>query len=256
MNPQPAGVILTYHSISGGASPLCISPSLFAEQVDWLKANARVIPLAELAELIVSGRPLPPRTVVLTFDDGFLDFHSQAAPVLRGAGLPATIFLPTAFCGATNRWPGQPDWAEEQPLMAWEHIRELVGQGFTFGAHSVTHPILTEIPDSAAQQEILSAKQEIERRTGHQVEFFCYPYGRWNAHVRALVGAYYRAACSTRTALLSGQSDLLALPRVDVHLVRQPALFQRLFATWFPAYLSARRTLRSLRGMPESISGN
>ena len=95
-------VILTYHSISEGHSPLQISPSLFAEQMQWLHANVRVAPLAEVVRALVDHRPLPERTVVLTFDDGFADFYSSAAPVLRRLKLPATIFVPTGLCGRTS----------------------------------------------------------------------------------------------------------------------------------------------------------
>jgi len=140
--------------------------------------------------------------------------------------------------------------------MTWQHISELAQQGFMFGAHTVNHPDLTQISESAVQQEILSAKQDIERHTGRAVDFFCYPYGRWNSRVHALVSEHYRAACSTRTAMLSRNADLWALPRVDAHLVRQPAVFRSLFDRFFPAYLSDRRTVRRFRGLPESVYGN
>src|SRR5208283_4540263 len=100
-------VILTYHSISEGDSPLEISPSLFTEQMEWLRANVRVAPLGEVGGALTERKPLPERTVVLTFDDGYSDFCSSAAPVLRRLKLPATIFVPTGFCGATSGWPGQ-----------------------------------------------------------------------------------------------------------------------------------------------------
>lgn len=140
--------------------------------------------------------------------------------------------------------------------MGWQHVSELAQQGFTFGAHTVSHPDLTKISESAARQEIAAGKQDIERNTGCVVDFFCYPYGRWNSRVHALVSEHYRAACSTRTAMLTSDADLLVLPRVDVHLLRHPAIFHHLFDCFFPAYLFARRTVRRLRGMPESVYGN
>ncbi len=237
-----------YHSISGGRSALKISPSLFAEQVDWLRANARVVPLDEVADLLAGGRPLPDRAVVLTFDDGFADFYTDAAPILRRANLPATVFLTTGFCGRTNRWPGQPDWVEEQPLLSWDQVAELAQQGFAFGSHTVNHPALAEVAPEEAEAEIVQSKEKITARLGRPVELFCYPYGSCNAPVRAIAGRHYRAACSTQTALCSAADDLMLLPRVDAHLVRHPALFRRMFTSSFPLYLKARKKIRQLRG--------
>ncbi len=251
MKRESGCIILTYHSISQGRSPLRISPALFEWQVSWLKSNAHVMPLEDAIDALSNGSPIPPRAVVLTFDDGYLDFYSAAAPVLRSAGLPATVFLPTDYCGRSNRWSGQPDWVEEQPLMGWRRIAELAGQGISFGAHSASHPHMTQLSDDAAVHEILSSKREIENRLGKPVHTFCDPYGDWNQRVRSLVKAHYRAACSTRTAIAGSGADLYSLPRVDVHLVRHPALFRNLFSRLFLPYLSARRTVRSLRGQPE-----
>jgi peptidoglycan/xylan/chitin deacetylase (PgdA/CDA1 family) len=242
-------VILTYHSISEGTSPLKIAPRLFAEQIEWLSSNARVAPLDEVVECLVESKPLPARTVVLTFDDGFADFYTHAAPVLRGANMPALVFLPTAFCGGTNRWPGQPGWVEEQPLMSWNQIRELAAQGFGFGAHSVTHPDLAHTSEPELEQEIAGSKRAIEQQTGHEVKFFCYPYGHFNSQVRRSVSRHYRAACSTRTAMLGARADVFALPRVDAHLVRHPEIFRNLFTLPFPVYLAARRLVRQIRGI-------
>ncbi len=252
MNAENSCIILTYHSIFDGRSPIRISPDLFETQISWLKSEARVKPLEEVVDAFANGTSLGPRAVAVTFDDGFLDFHSNAAPALRRAGLPATVFLPTQYCGRSNRWPGQPDWVEEQPLMNWQQITELAQQGFTFGAHSTTHPYMTRVSDDELIKEIVTSKQEIEAHLGKPADFFCYPYGDWDARVRSFLKPYYRAAFSTRTAFAAADEDLYSLPRIDAHLLRHPAIFRRLFAPAFPVYLQARRGLRWLRGQPES----
>ena len=249
-SPAFAGcVILTYHSISEGTSPLKIAPRLFAEQIEWLRSNARVAPLEEVVDYLAESKPLPARTVVLTFDDGFADFYTHAAPVLKQAHMPAVVFLPTAFCGGTNRWPGQPGWVEEQPLMSWGQVSELAEAGFSFGSHTVTHPDLSIVREPALEHEIAGSKSEIEQQTGREVKFFCYPYGHFNDQARQSVSRHYRAACSTHTAMLGAAVDRFALPRVDAHLVRHPALFRNLFALPFPVYLAARRLVRQIRGI-------
>jgi peptidoglycan/xylan/chitin deacetylase (PgdA/CDA1 family) len=247
-------VILAYHSISYGDSPLKISPQLFAEQMDWLRANARVVSLGEIVSALASHKPLPERTVVLTFDDGFQDFYTSAAPVLQRWGLPATIFLATGYCGRTNGWPGQPDWVDQQPLLNWQQVVELARLGFSFGAHSVNHPALPGLSVAEAQQEITQCKAQIEERVGQPVEFFCYPYGRWNPLVRNIVNQHYKGACATIARAVDASSDRFALPRADAHYVRQGALFRMLFTGRFLAYLAARRLIRRMRREPEGGS--
>src|SRR5271157_1490874 len=138
-------VILTYHSISDGDSPLQISPGLFAEQMEWLQTNVRVAPLGEVVSALTNHKPLPERTVVLTFDDGFSNFYSSAAPVLRRLKFPATIFIPTGFCGRTNQWPTQASWVKPQGLLDWQQVAGLAQERFDFGAHSVSHSVLTDL---------------------------------------------------------------------------------------------------------------
>lgn len=244
-------VILTYHSISEGNSPLEISPALFTEQMEWLKANAHVAPLADVVRILSGSESFPPRTVALTFDDGFRDFFVAAAPVLLRLRLPATVFLPTSFIGKKNDWPGQPGWVTPQPLMEWPEIRKLAEQGIAFGSHSVTHPDLTKLSPAELASELERSKIEIESHTGQPPEFFCYPYGRLNPAVRAATKQFYCGACSTGAGVVQANADPYALPRVDAHYVRKPKWFQSLFTRRFEAYIATRRAIRRLRGQPE-----
>lgn len=246
-------IILTYHSIADGPSPLEIPPAIFAQQMDWLRSNARVMPLRELVDALVIHKPLPARTVVLTFDDGFRDFHAAAAPVLLRLGLPATVFLPTMYVGGINDWPGQPAWVVPQALMSWSEIRELAEQGIEFGSHSVTHPDLTTLRATDFLGEYDRSKEEIESHTGRPADFFCYPYGRWNQMVRDALEERYRGACSTGAGVVEADADPFALPRVDAHYVRNMNRFRTLFTDSFVRYVTMRRWIRRLRGQPEGV---
>jgi len=244
-------VILTYHSISEGRSPLQISPGLFAEQMQWLHDNVQVAPLAEVVRGLTGDGSLPERTVALTFDDGFSDFHTAAVPVLRRLKLPATIFVLTEFCGKTNSWPGQDAWIGTRPLLTWQQISELAQDGFQIGAHSINHAVLTALPREDAERQVAGSKAELEQRTGRQVEFFAYPYGRWNPAVRNMVREHYQGACSTGAGAVRPHADPLALPRVDVHYLRRPAWFRALFTPSFLTYVATRRLIRRMRRQPE-----
>lgn len=244
-------VILTYHSISDGDSPLKISPALFAEQMEWLAANGdiRVLSLS----LFLDERQLVPvrATVILTFDDGYADFYTHAAPVLLKHKLPATVFLPTAYVGRTNSWPGQPAWVKEEPLMSWEQIKELAAAGIDFGSHTVNHPDLTTLSPEQVERELAESKREIELHTGQTVAHLCYPYGKWNPAVRDAATRHYRSACSTMAGTVRATADHRLLPRVDAHYVRDPRWFRAMFTRRFEAYIAARRLVRRVRRQPE-----
>jgi len=230
---------------------LAIPPDGFRQQMEWLGQNTRVVSLAEFAEHFANGRALPPRSVVLTFDDGYTDFFHEAAPVLRRLSFPATVFLPTAYCGQSSAWPGQPDWVKPRPLMSWAQVKELAAQGVTFGAHSRTHPSLDEISAEKMEEEIAGSRADVVAATGQPAVFFCYPYGKWTDRVREITRRHYRAACSTAAGVVEPDADLFALPRVDAHYVRETKWFSRLFTPAFPRYLTTRRWIRRLRGQPE-----
>lgn len=251
MGDTSQAVILTYHSVSKGHSPLKISPALFADQMEWLSRNTSVLPLPDLVEALERGAPLPQRSVALTFDDGFMDFYVEAAPILRKFRLHGTIFLPTSYCERTNAWPGQPKWVEEQPLLTWRQIRELADQGFGFGSHSATHAALTDLDATDLESELITSRREIETRINRPVEYFAYPYGRWDSCVHEAARRQYRGACSTAAYFLTPGADLFALPRIDVYYLQYGPCFRSLFAARLQAYLALRRSIRRLRGKSE-----
>lgn len=251
MSEDSHPVILTYHSIADGDSPLRVPPGFFSDQMVWLKEHVNVVPLGAVVEALAAHKSFPERAVVLTFDDGFRDFAEHAAPILRRLALPATVFLATGYCGRTNDWPGQPKWVEPQPLLNWPQIRELAAQGISFGAHSRSHPVLSEIPAALAEEEIRLCRREIEEHLQVPVEHFCYPYGIWNATVREIVARNYKGACSTAAGIVERDSDPFALPRVDAHYLRNAAVFRSMFTRKFRAYVAGRRWVRRLRGQPE-----
>lgn len=252
MDPEDYPVILTYHSVSEGQLPTQIGAGLFTEQMEWLHANARVAPLAEIVSALAKRTALPKRTVALTFDDGYRDFYSSAAPVLRRLKMPATIFLPTGFCGGGSR-PGNRAWRPDSALLDWKEVADLAREGFEFGGHSVSHSDLTALTGEEALREIRDSQSEIEERTGRTVNFFAYPYGRWSAAIRTIVQHQYWGACSTGAGVVQSEADPFALPRVDAHYLRRPASLHMMFTSRFLAYVATRRLIRRIRRQPEGI---
>ncbi|MCC6697782.1 MAG: polysaccharide deacetylase family protein [Candidatus Hydrogenedentes bacterium] len=100
---QHGAVILTYHSVARAESADYIDHTMrmtsahFERQVALLARQRRVISLSEIVETLVGGKTPPRGSVAITFDDGYLDTLEVAAPVLGSLGLPAVVFLPTAY---------------------------------------------------------------------------------------------------------------------------------------------------------------
>src|SRR3954447_24970367 len=98
--------VLTYHRIADAADgpPGIISPSppAFERQVRWLARARRPVSLDAVLRARTEGAPLPARAVLVTFDDGYEDFAEVAWPILRRHGVPAALFVPTAFPGSAS----------------------------------------------------------------------------------------------------------------------------------------------------------
>jgi peptidoglycan/xylan/chitin deacetylase (PgdA/CDA1 family) len=107
---EPVLSVLMYHRISSeertpqlDPSLLSATPSEFARQVEYLASKRRVLSLGELLDVRRGLMELPPRSVVVTFDDAYRDFQEHAWPALRRHGVPATLFVPTAYPGDPRR---------------------------------------------------------------------------------------------------------------------------------------------------------
>jgi peptidoglycan/xylan/chitin deacetylase (PgdA/CDA1 family) len=135
--------------------------------------------------------------------------------------------------------------------MDWSQVAELAQQEFQFGAHSISHPVLPAVTAEEANHQIADSQAELQQRIGRTVEFFAYPFGRWNPAVRAIVQEHYRGACSTGAGVVQPDADPCALPRVDVHYLRRPTWFRRLFTASFLTYVAGRRFVRRIRRQPE-----
>ena len=208
--------ILMYHSISDSAGSafrdFTVPPALFQEQMDYLYTNDfATLTVTEFATAIIEHHPLPERRVVLTFDDGFVDFYTNVLPVLEQFGCRATLYIPTAYVGMTSRWM---DLIGEgnRPILDWDTLRQLPSS-IECGAHSHTHPQLDILGLAAVREEIFLSKQLLEAHLQHPILSFCYPHGFSSRSVRRLVKeAGFMAAC----AGLMPTDDIFALPRLFV----------------------------------------
>jgi peptidoglycan/xylan/chitin deacetylase (PgdA/CDA1 family) len=212
--------ILMYHRIAADGPPATtgnrVSPSAFAEQLQWLRANGyRTVSIREWYDAMVARRPLRGRCVALTFDDGYRDFLTAAWPLLRRHKFSATVLLVTDAVGGTSHWDAGYD--DEAELLTWDEIVDLQRAGVEFGAHSATHPALTTLPVVEVVREAARSRAAIQRRLGRVERIFAYPYGDTDEVVQHLVGAVgYVAGLSSRTGAATLDDSPLSLPRIEV----------------------------------------
>ena len=208
--PAPAGKpvsisILMYHEIGEGPDCLWVSVKDFDNQMKYLYDNGyQTITLSQAVELL-NGHYDTSHKVVLTFDDGYDTFYSNAWPVLQEFNQQASVFIISGLVGQ----PG---------YMSWEQIDALAESNIEVGGHTRTHPLLPTLTPSNSLEEIVGAKQDIETRLGEKTFTFCYPTGEYNAQVVAQVKtAGYSAAVTMVQRRASSTDDLLLLPRLGVY---------------------------------------
>lgn len=211
--------ILVYHEISpppdAAFGRLAVTPQAFATQLEYLVEHGfTTITASALAAAMATGTRLPERTVVLTFDDGFADFHERVLPLLRKYGCTATLFV-------TTGWLADAGWraAERRPegTLTWDQIVETAAEGIEIGAHSHAHPQLDQLGRKRLRDELTVSKELLEEAIGTSVPGLAYPFGYSNVTVRrAAVDAGYAYACAVGNAMAHPQGDPLALPRLTI----------------------------------------
>ncbi len=212
--------ILMYHAFARADEPASryVMPlERFSQQIGWLKRwRYRIISLDELLRYRAEHRLPPPRSVVITIDDGYLDTWTRAHSVLRAHRVPATVFAVTDRVGQKN------DWAREaalrgRPLLSWSEMRRMHGDGVQFGAHTRSHADLTLLSSKLARAEIVGSRRRLEEQLGAAVRSFAYPYGKHSADVAGLVeAAGFDVACGINAGLNTPATSSHALRRVEI----------------------------------------
>ncbi len=213
-------LILTYHAIGRDdepASAFVVQRRMFQRQMRWLRSRGyTILSLAEYREMRRQRRLPPPRSIIVTFDDAYVDTATIAQPILGRLEIPATVFVVTSRAGATNDWSSDPALAG-RALLDWEGIRGLAARGVAIGAHGRTHVDLTTVTPDAIRDEVCGSRADLERELGVAPEDFAYPFGPSDPTVEAIVREAGFGAGLTTDSIPSGpfHSDL-AYPRMEV----------------------------------------
>ncbi|MFF7355534.1 polysaccharide deacetylase family protein [Streptomyces filipinensis] len=221
--------ILMYHSVATAPNDatraLSVAPEAFAEQMALIgDLGLTPVTTAGLAARWRSGRPLPARPVLITFDDGYEGVHRHALPVLAKHGFPATLFVSTGWLRGAHDTGGGLD-----TMLDWPQVRDLAAAGVEIGGHSHSHPQLDQLDDARLCTELSRCTEIVADELGTRPVSFAYPYGYSSRRVREAVRADgYTQALAVGNALARRRQGPYALQRVTVRRGTGVEEFERL----------------------------
>lgn len=224
--------IFMYHNIAQAPRglrrwrSLYVSPGAFARQL-WLLKRFGYTGLSMSDAMPYLRGERQGRIAVITLDDGYVDNLQSALPALQRVGFSATCYVVSGSIGRHNNWDAE-KLGIQKPLMTPAQLRNWHAGGMEIGAHTRSHPRLTQCNDAQLHDEIDGSRADLEDLLGAPVTQFCYPYGDMDDRVaEATRAAGYAAATTTRRGRALIGTDLWSLPRVQVarhHMLPQFAM--------------------------------
>jgi peptidoglycan/xylan/chitin deacetylase (PgdA/CDA1 family) len=222
--------ILMYHRVAPHGAESTrrwrVTPGEFEEQLRFLRDGGYQATTFDAWQAARDAKkPLPGRAVILTFDDGYLDFYEHALPLLTRYAFAAYVYLVADRVGQTSTWDRAPT-GEELPLMSWEQARLAQAAGITFGSHAATHPVLTDLNLVDVTREAARSRATLTRELGGPVTAFAYPHGRWDPAIAHLLGGVgFTSAVTCKPGRATFADLMVSLPRIEV---RGTVSFERL----------------------------
>jgi peptidoglycan/xylan/chitin deacetylase (PgdA/CDA1 family) len=204
--------ILMYHHLvelgvdaTAGQRTWSVSPDAFASQMALLIAEGwATISPAQLVAYLEQGEPLPPRSIMITMDDGYKDVYDVAFSILRDTALRPVLFIVPEYMGY-------------KAYLDWPQLRELCDAGFVVGAHGYDHSNLRQATDDEVLRQVADARALLEEQLGVTVDAFCYPYGSYDARtLKALREHDYRSGYTLNPTAYQVPSETLRLNRLAV----------------------------------------
>ncbi len=218
--------ILMFHKVEKTNTPQAeiVSPQRFDWQMGYLKKNHyNVISLDTLVDAIRDGKKLPPKPVVITFDDGYADNYVYALPVLKKYGFPATVFIVPGL--VDQNLIKEKDYLDPEKFKAlidedylnWAQIREMMKGGFTIGCHGLTSAYLPDLSIKNQVLEIEKGKWALENTLKVKIDLYAYPVGGFDENTKAIVKqAGFKAAVTTNRGKDRFNKNLYELDRIRI----------------------------------------
>ena len=247
-------VVLAYHAIADlRADPVLrdygVPPDRFAAHLDALTAHGcTFIDLDSLLGALDGDRRLPDRAVLVTFDDGYTDLLTAAAPILAERRIPAIVFAVAGRVGQTNEWD-RANGAGPLPLLDAEGLRALEATGIEVGSHGQLHRPLAGLDRDALRDEVEGSAAAIEALGLSRPRVLSYPHGVWDAAaVEAVHRAGYAAAFTVEPGAATGAATRYTVPRIEALAGDTPrSLWLKVATARWPAPVRRRFLRAALR---------
>lgn len=211
--------ILMYHRIDDTLDRdiLCVTPFAFSLQMTWLKEEGFNVLDPQTALMKLKEGTLPKKSVMITFDDGYEDNYKNAFPILSEHGFPAAIFPVTAFSGGQTSHPRYKNYKGSITYLTPDQIREMSRFGISFGSHTDTHPLLTDLSQDEAEKELMTSKKILENWTGNPVTLFAYPNGAFSPKYFPVISKTgFHAALTTIPGVNTKETPPWELRRTEI----------------------------------------
>lgn len=184
-----------------------VSPAEFAKQLDYLQSQGyTTIDSATMAEALMRGGKLPPKPVMLTFDDGWAEHSTVVMPLLQARRMVGVFFV---HIGSTGQEPGA--------YVSWPEICEMEDEGMDIESHTLSHPSLPGLDNTESAREIGESRSILEAALGRPVRAIAYPFGDYTAREITLVEqAGYEIAFSTEVGLVQSSAAPYDLHRTII----------------------------------------
>ncbi len=216
-----------------------VPPAAFAQQMAFLSQNGfQVITLEQFVEYKQQNRKPPPKTVIITFDDGYRDNYLNAFPILEESNFKATFFVVTDYINSDRifHWLnlGKKSLSHyEENKQYWlpfgkDDILSMSNKGACFGSHTKTHCNLKDVDESRAMEELRGSKECLEKKLLKPVRCFCYPFGGLSELIKNWVkAAGYDCAVSVEMGCNTLNGDFFNLRRTSISGQDSYAKFKR-----------------------------
>jgi peptidoglycan/xylan/chitin deacetylase (PgdA/CDA1 family) len=206
---QPVPILLYHHVLGKAKGPPLVVMSLarFRAQLAYLAAHDyQAVTLRRVYDAWTGEGKLPPKPVVITFDDGYADQVRNAAPVLREYDWPAELDVVSSALHMGSNAPAT--------SLTPDMVQGLLDAGWGLESHSVSHADLTRLHGAKLRWQLRESRRRLEQLFDVPVDFFCYPGGMYSRRVKLAVrAAGYLAATGTRYGAATPR-DLFSLPRI------------------------------------------
>ncbi|WP_339720518.1 polysaccharide deacetylase family protein [uncultured Paraglaciecola sp.] len=203
-------VILLYHHVSKTTPRLTsVSPETFRQHMQYLADNHSVLPLKQVIEALQNNHPLPDKTVVITFDDGYDNIYDNAHPILKEFAFPYTIFVNPPLIGEVNY------------QLNWQQVKRMAKENVSFANHGKQHSHMLTKEAGESQQEWLDrtmqdiddAEKILQQHLGYSLKYFAYPYGEFDDQLKRRLRAQGYVGFAQHSGAIASYSDFAALPR-------------------------------------------